>query len=217
MTAIPHSHLRSVLFETSYTELIMPWLFFAYPLLAHLATLVHSDVLAWAALTVFFAVPLLPALLRFEAAAWIVLAIVTLALSACAATHVARYLMYVPPVLIPLSVLFVFARSLRAGQTPMVTRVAQNIRGDLPPELDHYTRRVTQWWVAILIAQALSSVVLALYATPEFWSLMTNIVQYLIIAGVFVIEYSYRRWRFRHLQHESFPTLIAALFTTRMG
>jgi uncharacterized membrane protein len=194
----------------------MPWLFFAYPLLAHLATLLHSDVLAWAAMTVFFAVPLLPALLQRKLFAWLALLAITLGLSACAATHVARYLMYVPPILIPLSVLTVFARSLRPGQTPMVTHVAQSIRGALPPELITYTRRVTQWWVLILIAQAVSSALFALYATPEFWSLMTNIVQYLIIAAVFVIEYSYRRWRFRHLQHESFPKLIAALFTTRM-
>jgi uncharacterized membrane protein len=194
----------------------MPWLFFLYPLLAHLATLVHSDVLAWLALTVFVAVPLLPALLKLNAAAWLTLVLATLVLSALAVTHLARYLMYVPPVLIPLSVLLVFARSLRVGETPMVTRVARSIRGHLPPELDHYTRRITQLWVAILIAQALSSVLLALYASPEFWSLMTNIVQYLIIASVFLFEYLYRRWRFRHLQHESFPTLIAALFTTRM-
>lgn len=194
----------------------MPWLFFAYPLLAHLATLVHSDMLAWAAMTVFFAVPLLPALRQRKVFAWLALLAITLALSACAVTHVARYLMYLPPILIPLSVLTVFARSLRAGQTPLVTRVAQSIRGALPPELTTYTRHVTQWWVLILIAQVISSALLAWYATPEFWSLMTNIVQYLIIAAVFVIEYGYRRWRFRHLPHESFPTMIAALFTTRM-
>lgn len=194
----------------------MPWLFFAYPLLAHLATLVHSDMLAWAAMTVFFAVPLLPALLKLKASAWIALAIITAVLSACAATHVARYLMYLPPVLIPLSVLAMFARSLRRGQVPIVTRVARAIRGTLPPELERYTRHVTQWWVAFLIAQALSSILLARYATPEFWSLMTNIVQYLILAAAFLLEYAYRRIRFRHLDHESFPTLVAALFTTRM-
>lgn len=194
----------------------MPWLFFAYPLLAHIATLLHSDALAWAAMTVFFAVPLLPALLKRKPAAWLTLALITAVLSACAATHIAHYLMYIPPILIPLSVLVVFARSLRAGNLALVTRIAQHIRGDLPPELARYTRRVTQCWVVILSAQALSSLWLALFATPEFWSLMTNIVQYLIIAAVFVVEYAYRRWRFRHLQHESFPTLIAALFTTRM-
>lgn len=195
----------------------MPWLFFAYPLLAHLATLVHSEALAWAAMTVFFAVPLLPALLRRQASAWLTLVIVMSALSACAATHVARYLMYLPPILIPLSVLTVFARSLRAGHTPLVTQVAQSIRGPLPPELLSYTRHVTQCWVVILIMQAIGSMLLAVYATAEFWSLMTNIVLYLILAAVFALEYAYRRWRFRHLEHESFPTLIAALFSSRMS
>jgi hypothetical protein len=45
---------------------------------------------------------------------------------------------------------------------------------------------------------------------------MTNIVEYLLLGAIFPLEYLYRRWRFRHLQHESFPALVKALFTTRM-
>lgn len=193
----------------------MPWLFFAYPLLAHIATLIHSNRLAWAALTVFFAVPLLPALRARKPWAWLALAAITLLLYACAVTGLASYLMYVPPILIPSAVMLVFLRTLRPGKTPLVTRIATQIRGALPAELLTYTRAVTWFWVWLLAVMALSSLLLAIFATPEFWSLMSNVVQYLLLAAVFLFEYVYRRWRFRHLQHESFGVFVAGLFKMR--
>ncbi len=194
----------------------MPWLFLAYPLLAHLATLLHNEVLAAVALAVFVAVPTLPLLRQGKRGAWLILVIVIAVLYGLARSGWAHYVMYLPPVLIPLSVLWLFARSLRSGDMPVVTRVATKIRGELPEELRIYTRQVTQCWVGILILMAGGSLLLALFASPELWSLMTNIVQYLLMGAVFVLEYAYRRWRFRHLQHESFATMIAALMTTRM-
>jgi hypothetical protein len=112
----------------------MPWLFLAYPLLAHVATLLHSEALAAVALAVFIAIPLLPLLLRGKPLAWLSLILVMVLLYLCARSGWARYLMFVPPVLIPLSVLWLFANSLRAGSMPVVTRVATAIRGPLPAE-----------------------------------------------------------------------------------
>jgi uncharacterized membrane protein len=194
----------------------MPWLFLAYPLLAHVATLLHSEALAAVALAVFIAIPLLPLLRRGKPLAWLSLILAMVSLYLCARSGWARYLMFAPPVLIPLSVLWLFANSLRAGSMPAVTRVATAIRGPLPAELSVYTRRVTQLWVGLLIVMALGSLLLAIFASAELWSLMTNVVLYLLMGAVFVVEYGYRRWRFRHLPHESFPAMIAALLTTRM-
>lgn len=194
----------------------MPWLFLAYPLLAHIATLLHNEALAGVALAVFIAIPLLPLLQRGKPLAWGILILAIATLYFCARSGWAHYLMFVPPVLIPLSVLWLFANSLRAGSMPVVTRVATAIRGPLPAELRLYTRRVTQLWVGLLIVMALGSLLLAIFADAELWSLMTNIVLYLLMGAVFVVEYGYRRWRFRHLPHESFPAMIAALLTTRM-
>jgi uncharacterized membrane protein len=193
----------------------MPWLFLAYPVLAHLATLAHSQRLAWLALVVLFLAPLLPALRNGRVWAWGLLVALILVLYLCAMGGMAGYLMYLPPVLIPGAVLFVFARTLRAGRTPLVTQMATQIRGELPPELRTYTRRVTEFWVGLLFLLAMSSAGLALFASPEWWSLMTNIVQYLVLAAVFLLEYLYRRRRFRHLQHESFAGFVGALFKMR--
>jgi uncharacterized membrane protein len=194
----------------------MPWLFFAYPLLAHIATLLHSEGLAGVAMTVFIAIPLLPLLLRGNFKAWSALLAIGALLWWGAQHGWAHVLMYLPPIFIPLSVLWLFARSLRAGEVPIVTRVASQIRGPLPDELTRYTRQVTQFWVGFLLLMAGGSVLLALFASRELWSTMTNLVQYLLMAAVFLFEYLYRRWRFRHLDHESFVTMIGALLTTRM-
>ena len=194
----------------------MPWLFLAYPLLSHIATYIRSERLACVAMTVFVAVPLLSALQRRRAWAWLALAAAIAFFYGCALAGAARALMYLPPVLLPTSVLFLFARSLQAGRTPVVTQVAEHIRGTLPAQLVGYTRTVTQFWVALLAALAISSVLLAIFATPEVWSVATNGVQYLVLAAAFLGEYLVRRRRFRELEHESFATMVMALFKTRV-
>lgn len=193
----------------------MAWLFLAYPLLAHLATLIRSQTLAWLALIVFFAVPLLPKLKARSAYAWLAMLAVAAALYGCARAGWAHLLMYLPPILIPSAALWAFARSLRPGETPLVTRIATQIRGPLPDELRRYTRSVTQGWVGLLAALALGSLLLAVFASPELWSLMTNIVLYLLLGAVFLLEYAYRRRRFRHLEHEGFGRMVRALFKLR--
>ena len=198
----------------------MPWLFFAYPVLAHLATLLNNQGLAGLALASFVAAPLLPALRRGQVLPWLCLTACAAILFFCARSGWATYLMYLPPILIPISVMAVFALSLRQGQTPVVTRIATGIRSKtlgeaMPPELTVYTRRVTQSWVLLLSLIAAGSVLLALFASTELWSVMTNIIMYVLIGGMFLMEYLYRRWRFRHLRHESLPGLLAALIKNR--
>lgn len=193
----------------------MSWLFLAYPLLAHLATLLHSDRLAWLALTVFVALPLLPALRRPAAWAWGLLLAAAGLLYAGAVSGLAHYFMYLPPILIPAAVCTAFGRTLRPGTMPLVTQIATRIRGPLPAELVAYTRAVTWFWTVLLAGLAAGSLGLALFATPELWSLLSNVVLYLLLAAVFLLEYVYRRLRFRHLQHESFAVMVSALFKHR--
>jgi uncharacterized membrane protein len=57
---------------------------------------------------------------------------------------------------------------------------------------------------------------LAAFATPEIWSVATNGIQYAVLALAFLGEYLLRRVRFRQLEHESFATMVLALFKTRV-
>jgi len=98
----------------------------------------------------------------------------------------------------------------------MVTRFALLARGSLPPDLEHYTRRVTVLWIVVFVILTLSAVLLAVFASRELWSLATNFLHYLLIGGVFVAEYAYRRWRFRHHEHPGFLAYLRGLNPVRL-
>jgi uncharacterized membrane protein len=53
----------------------------------------------------------------------------------------------------------------------------------------------------VCAALFLSAVLLALFATSELWSVVTNVVHYLVLGTVFILEYVWRRIRFRHHEH----------------
>lgn len=196
----------------------MPWLLICYPLLSHVAALLRSQPLAAMAMAVFIAIPLEPALRRGSLSAWLTVAACIGGLLLAALKGHAIALMYLPPVLIPLSVLTVFAFSLRTGGTPVVSQIATQIRGaPLPVELQVYSRQVTWYWVIFLACLATGDLLLALFASLTLWSTVTNVVQYVLIGAMFIIEYVYRRWRFRHLQHESILRFVVGLFSSRVN
>lgn len=180
----------------------MFWLALGYPLLAHLAVMLGDRRLQWLALVWLLGISLGGALLQRRSWAWLAwIAASALTWWLVVAGH-GLYALFVPPAAIPAALFLLFAGSLRPGQTPLITRVATIMHGGtLPEELVRYTRAVTVLWAAVCAALFLSAVLLAVYATPELWSLMTNLVHYLVLGAVFVIEYAWRRIRFRHLEH----------------
>ncbi len=182
-----------------------------YPLLAHLAVLHHDGRLQWLSLMLLVAAPLWHPLKGLRAWAWLTVTALAAGLALVIAKGGGVYALFLPPVLIPLALLLVFAKTLKPGVEPMITRIARAMRGSLTPELEHYTRAVTWAWVAMFSGLTVSAIVLALWATPEAWSLGTNLLHYLALGAFFAIEYAYRRWRFRNLAHEGFLTYLRRL------
>jgi uncharacterized membrane protein len=181
----------------------MFWLALGYPLLAHLAVVFHDLRLQWLALTWLLGVSIAGALIRRRAWAWITLLAGAALLYWLVVAGNGLYALYVPPALIPAALFMLFARSLRKGETPLVTRIARHMHdGELPQPLVAYTRHVTQLWCGICAALFVSAVLTACYATPALWSLMTNLVHYLVLGAVFVLEFAYRRVRYG--EHENF-------------
>ncbi len=193
----------------------MPVLAVAYPILAHLSVVWPHPWLQWLALATLCAL-LLHVGLRARKP-WAVCAlVVALAASGLAVRSGAgHWLLLLPPVAIPLSLLVVFAGSLRAGRRPVVTRFATMARGSLPADLERYTRRVTVLWVVVLAMLTLSAVLCAQFASREVWSLVTNFVHYLVIGGVFLGEYLYRRVFYAHHQHEGFLRQLRSMKPVR--
>lgn len=181
----------------------MGWLALGYPLLAHLAVALHDARLEWLAIVWFLIAALWGALAQRRAWAWAALAAGAGAAYALIAAGGGLYALYLPPVLIPAALLLAFAQSLRADRVPLVTRIAAAMRGGpLPAELRVYTRRVTEAWCIVLALLCASAVAFALWASPAAWSLMTNVVHYLILGAVFVLEFAYRRLRYRQYEQD---------------
>lgn len=188
----------------------------AYPVLVHLAVMWPHAWLEWLALAVLSALLLHPWLSAKRAWAWCALAAALIASVLVVRFDGSHWVLLLPPVAIPLSLLYMFGASLRSGHTPMVTRYAALLRGELPPDLVRYTRSVTVLWTVVFVVLTLSAVLLALFATRELWSLATNFLHYLVIGGVFIAEYAFRRWRFRHHAHPSLRAYLRLVRPARL-
>ena len=152
-----------------------------YAVLAHLASLWQHDGLALAALLVLVAMLLVEPLLHRRPWAWLALAPVLWgAWALYAAGHAALPLLLVPVVFV-VAIAWIFARTLRTGSTPLITRIVAGIEGGnedgtaspgeaaevvLSPELRRYTRNLTAAWAIVLLVMAGANLALALVASP---------------------------------------------------
>ena len=180
----------------------MFWLALGYPLLAHLSVTLADRRLQWLSLVWLLGISLSGALVQGRAWAWLAWMAAGALIWWLVMQGHGLFALFVPPAAIPAALFLLFAGSLRAGQTPLVTRIATIMHdGPLPEDLVGYTRQVTALWATVCAALFLSAVLLALFASPRIWSLMTNVVHYLVLGAVFLLEYAWRRVRFRHHEH----------------
>lgn len=179
----------------------MPWLLLAYPLLVHAAILLGWSSLEALALIVLTANLLTNRLRGGSVVAWIVFLVTALMAAAITASGDSRLFLYAAPSLITLALAMLFGRSLRRGATPIITRIADAIRGPLPEEVARYTRAVTGLWLGLFLAIALLNALLAILAPAVIWSWFANVGSYLLIGGVFVAEWLLRQRLLRG--HES--------------
>lgn len=189
----------------------------AYPLLAHLAAATGAGWIAGVAAFDIALLVLAPALLQRRTWAWVLLAVIALALAWLARTpHALLPLLLAPPAFVAMAA-WAFARTLRPGRIPLVGRIAGALDGvawdDMEPAVRRYTCTVTWAWALLLAALACADLALALLATPggllarlglaapwsvseAQWSWFANIGDYLVIGGFMLGEFAYRRHRF---------------------
>lgn len=95
-----------------------------------------------------------------------------------------------------------FARTLVPGRTPLVTRFARIFHGgELPDEVDRYSRRVTWVWAIAFFSMVSISAVLYLTVSVAAWSFFANVLYFPILLGLFVLEYIVRRQLFPAMAH----------------
>jgi uncharacterized membrane protein len=195
----------------------MFWLALGYPLLAHLAVVTQDWRLEWLALVWLLGIAVSGALIQRRLWAWAVMFAGSALLYWLVVEGNGLYALYIPPAAIPAALLMMFSLSLRAGQIPLVTRIARLMHdGPLPDDLVIYTRHVTQLWCCVCAAMFASAVLLAAFASPGLWSLMTNVIHYVVLGAVFVLEYGYRRWRYRHHEHSGLFQYLRRLTRTKL-
>lgn len=125
--------------------------------------------------------------------------------------------LFAPPVALNLALCAAFAATLQRGREAMVSRFARVERGgDLPPDLVRYTRGLTVLWTVFFALMAGISLSLALWGTIFSWSFFTNLGNYVLVVLFFVLEYLYRRVRFRHYEHAGPRELIRRIAAYRV-
>lgn len=183
-------------------------------LVAYLAT-VHMVVLDGATGSAFLLL-LLPLLLPFVpgTAGRVLLVlggVLAAALGGAAALEHGPPLFYLPPILINLAMALLFGRTLRAGSRPLITRYAMLLHPQLDRDVVGYTRSVTRVWTGFFLFLAAESLLLALYAPLEVWSLFCNVLNYVFTALLFVGEYRYRLRRLPGLDHPGFLQFLSVV------
>ncbi len=121
----------------------------------------------------------------------------------------------IPHAAVHAALLAVFSGSLRRGQEPIVTGVIRRIRGPIPNELVRYGRQVTIAWCVYFAAQLVLSLVLFSAASLGAWSFFINVLNMPLLLLMFVAEYTYRSFRFRHLPRSRIVDMIAAIANWR--
>jgi uncharacterized membrane protein len=109
-----------------------------------------------------------------------------------------------------LFLLWYFARTLRAGETALITRLARRVHGFLAPEMEAYTRNATRAWCAFFAAQVAVSMLLLAFAPFEIWSMFVNLINLPLIVLMFAGEYLYRTLRFPDHPRASIARVLRA-------
>lgn len=103
------------------------------------------------------------------------------------------------PVASNLVLLIAFGSTLRRGSMPMIERFARLQTDELGPPQLAWCRLWTWIWCGFFVANGTTALMLALWASTRWWALYNGLLCYLLIGGLFALEWLLRRRRFREL------------------
>jgi uncharacterized membrane protein len=203
----------------------LPWL--AYPVLAIAGALTHRQLFPLLALLSLLTAVMLPRLLARRVGPWLLWIALLATMVLLSLRGLAGLLLEAVPVLINLLLAYGFGRTLRTPQ-PLVARFILAIEGAgrlAQPGVERYARQLTWFWTLLLVIQAAVLAVLLLCADhsgllvrfgfasplsiPERWAAAwLHAGGYILLGAVFLLEYGYRRWHLRHLEHASLRDIV---------
>lgn len=205
-------------------------LLLAYAVLVVAGQLTRREIFPLLALMVLATAVVLPRLARGRLAPWLVWAGIQGTLLALAAFGLVDLVLECVPLLVNALLAWWFGRTLRTSR-PLIARCIVAIEGESRLRergVARYARQLTAFWAASLATHALllgvlllgaerSGVLARIGALPslrvdEWWAATwLHVGGYVVVALIFALEYPYRLWRLRHLQHMRLPQMVLRL------
>lgn len=204
-------------------------LLLACPVLALAGALSHHVALALLALALFVTLAMLPALERRRPGPWLAWLGLQAMLALVAWLGFAGLLLESVPVAVNAGLAWLFART-ASRPRPLVACCIVAVEGEArlrEPGIARYARRLTVFWATLLAANALLlgwllvclpevGVLARLGLDPALrlgaWAtIWLEVGGYALPAVLFMLEYGYRRWRWRHLQHPGLAQMLLRL------
>jgi uncharacterized membrane protein len=103
-----------------------------------------------------------------------------------------------------------FARTLGAGQTPLIVALAERVHRHFTPSMREYATGVTRLWAGYFVAMIGLSLAIYTLAPWPWWSLYCNLLTPLAVALLFVGEHVWRYWRHPDFERVSISGAVAA-------
>jgi len=193
-------------------DILARYQFFFYPLMVHLSVVYKVPFIIACLLPLFYIVLARPLSgskkqILFKTGGGLLLLIIAL----LSWIYLDHSIIYLPPILMMMAILYPFIRSVMPGHTPLITRFYQLTKQENNPAKVAYTEKLTWIWVSFIIILLLNTIFLTFFATLETWSLFTNFINYLLLLSMLILEWFFRLFWFR--QWDS-PVKFAAQLLT---
>ena len=193
-------------------SVLFPLLLLTYPVVLHLGIYFgHIDLVIFY-LAILLSLPFLFALLnRKKPGVWHIMAVGLAFMLLVLAAGNERLIVKSIPLTVNGALLWFFASTLVSGKTPLVTRFASLMREDMPYAVLVYTRWATIAWSVYFLMMFILSLILAIYAPIELWSFFSNVLSYVLLALMFLAEFTVRRMLVHEHMDYSFTEFIQRL------
>lgn len=188
----------------------------AYPLLVHVSLVFTLPSLMFIAPLVFLTGAFWYGLISCNRIAWIVFSTLCAVIFLVEYLGLTLYLLYLPPILLPLLMLYIFGRTLYAGREPLITAIGEAARGPLSLSMRRYTRLLTQLWCGVFVTMIAWSALLPWLEQPQLWSWFTNIINYGLVGALFVGEFMLRKKIFPNHNHPGFIEYLRIIARARI-
>ena len=187
-----------------------------YPVIIHLALYFNKHWIAIAWLCALLAVLAGYNLYRHERLRFILSVGLLLVVSSVWLIFQSNWVLFMPPVVLFALLAWWFGGSLRPGREALITRIALVMTDNQLPQAEYnYTRRVTWIWAVFFVVMCIESILLAVFAPLMVWSTMTNFVNYILVALVFVLEFAIRKMILKQNRFTSFFRFIRVMLQKR--